>query len=156
MTAQELVQRLKDCRASIEAARPAETLRIAFNLLDFARTRIQTGGGNYNNVPFAPYNPNYAKRRKKAGYQADYVDFTRTGRLWANIVPAVTANTPGRTIVVVGARIPAQQDILNYQSTKPGGRPRGNILRPSEKELEAARAANQARLDNHLRKFGLK
>jgi hypothetical protein len=156
MTGEELKERIRLCKEAIERDRPKETLRIALNLLDAVRTRIQTGGGNFRNSPFTPYNPQYAKNRQRAGYQSDYVDFTRTGRLWANIAPQVVESTPEKTVVVISARLPAEQTKLNGQRNRPRRGPRGNILIPSEGELDFARAANQARLDQHLKNFGLK
>jgi hypothetical protein len=152
MDIKELHKRLVEARDAIIRDRPKETLRISLNLLDLVRTRIQTSGTNSKNVQFTPYSASYAKQRVKAGYQAGYVDFTRTGRLWANIAPFVVDNTREVTIVEISARNPDLQSILNYQSVLPGKKPRGNILTPTEKELAFLEAAHLARLRKHLEK----
>lgn len=147
----EFKERLILVKKTLEENRRPETLRIAFNLLDAVKARIQGGGISYSLVPFPPYSKQYAKKRAKDGYQADYVDFTRTGRLWANIVPMVIEDGNGITIVEIAARAPELQDILNWQANKPMATPRGNILLPSKDEEAFLRAAHIKRIQEALK-----
>jgi hypothetical protein len=47
--------------------------------------RVQEGGGNADGVPFREYAESTKKIRKSEGKQILFVDFTDTGRMWANI-----------------------------------------------------------------------
>lgn len=150
MNIEELNKRLIEARDAIIRDRPKETLRISLNLLDQVRTRIQTSGNNSKNVQFPPYSASYAKQRKRAGYQVGYVDFTRTGRLWGNIAPFIVDNTKEVTVVEISARNPDLQDVLNWQAPIPKATPRGNILTPTQAELDFVEAAHILRLRKHL------
>jgi len=141
MTPQEYKRRVAEVRKRLHEERPAETLRVANELLTQVKERIIGSGRNYQGNPFASYNPIYAKRRDEAGRQTQYVDFEFTGRMWASIRPEVTLNTPTTTEVTIKASNQGDQDKLNGQFRK-----RGNILRPTEQEIEFARQANADRI----------
>jgi hypothetical protein len=64
------------------------------------------------------------------------VDFTVTGRMLGSIRPFVLRQLEGTTEVVIKASNQTEQDKLNWQKTKPFGKPRGNILIPTQKEIE--------------------
>lgn len=147
----EFKDRLQKARDAIVEDRPRETLRISLNLLDAVRGRIQGGGINSAQMPFPPYSKGYAKSRKRAGYQVTYVDFTRTGRLWANVRPFIVEQAETFVIVEISARNPDLQDILNWQATKPKDDPRGNILLPTQKELNFVELAHLERIQKHLK-----
>jgi len=140
-TARQWVQDRIEAMRRLRENRPAETLRIAFDLNAAVQLRIQTRGQNFQERSFPPYTPGYAKRRAKAGFQVGYVDFTRTGRLWASVQPQLVQDTAEKTVVVTTARTPRDQDKLRGARRK-----RGNILQPSQKELDLANAANEERL----------
>lgn len=135
-------------RAGIQAMRAnraAETLRVTLDLIALVRLRVQAEGRDYREMDFAPYTPGYARQRAKAGYQADYVDFTRTGRLWASVQPEVTAQA-GDTLEILVS--PKGQD--NQDKARGARRKRGNILLPSEAEVAIARAANAERIRKYF------
>lgn len=141
MNAKDFAARL---RANIQALRDnqqAETLRITLDLIALIRLRVQTEGLDYQESEFAPYTPGYARQRAKAGYQTEYVDFTRTGRLWASVQPEVSAQSGDVIEVNVG---PRGQD--NIDKARGARRKRGNITLPSESELAIARAGNEERI----------
>lgn len=146
MNARDYIRNLRARLEALEAARPAETLRITLDLVALVKLRVQTRGENFRETPFAPYTSGYARQRAKAGYQVGYVDFTRTGRLWASVRPEVVKNEPGRTLIQVTARTADDQDKLRGARRK-----RGNILLPSEKEIEIARRSNRERIRKHLK-----
>jgi hypothetical protein len=88
-----------------------------------------------------PYTKQYAEKgRKKLGYQSEYVDFTRRGRMWANVKAKVTTTTNDTVTVVIKADLANEQLKLNGQARK-----RGNILTPSKYELQIAQLADKER-----------
>ena len=142
MTADEYKRNLREARLRLAAERPREALRITLDLMALVKLRIQTSGRDSNERRFAPYTGQYAKYgRQRKGYQSQYVDFTRTGRLWASVVPRVARNTSAATEILVAPRDAENAAKLAGQVAK-----RGNILIPTEQELEAARAANLERI----------
>ena len=146
MTPDEFIAKIQRAQRELDANREAETLRITFDLMAQVKDRIQTSGTDYQGAMFPPYTPSYAKYgRVKMGYQIRYVDFTRDGRLWASIQPFTVKKTVDVVEFEVAPRDSENQDKLNGQYAK-----RGNILLPSEKEIEAARQANNDRITKYL------
>lgn len=147
MALNKILDEIRRIKAELTANRQAEALRISFDQLALTKLRIQTRGESAAGGPFAPYVPAYAKERKAAGYQAGYVDFTRTGRLWAGIAPQVESSNVFSATVVIRATSQQGEDILAGQARK-----RGNVLTPSRAELDLVRAANRQRI---RKAFGL-
>lgn len=131
--------------AEMSANRDQDALLIALEIKALVQLRIQTRGYNFEETPFVPYTSQYAKRRKKEGYQVEYVDFTKTGRLWANVRPEVTQSTPTFTRVEITARDNRSQSKLQGAARK-----RGNILLISSKEEEILRRLNQDRINRYF------
>lgn len=146
MTPNEFKAEMKSRLNRLKANRDADVLRISFDLIAQVRLRVQTSGENYLDRPFNPYTPGYSKQRAKSGYQVGYVDFTRTGRLWASIRPEVISRTENVTTVETTAR--TAQDVNKLLGAR---RKRGNILLPSQGEIEIAREANRQRVLKYLR-----
>lgn len=147
MAFEAILNRIREIKANLTANREAEALRMAFDQVALLKLRIQTKGQDGNEQPFAPYVPAYAKDRKSAGYQAGYVDFTRTGRLWANVVPRVESATDTSVTVVIEGGEQRSKDIIQGAKRK-----RGNILQATAKEIELIRQANRERV---RRAFGV-
>lgn len=146
MTAEEYNTKIRQALRELDANREAETLRITFDLMVQVKDRIQTSGTDYQGYMFPPYTPAYAKYgRVKMGYQIRHVDFTREGRLWASIQPFTRKKTASTVEFDVAPRDSENQNKLNGQYAK-----RGNILLPSESEIEAARRANNLRVMKYL------
>jgi len=137
----DLINSLKEAKAQIIANREADALRIALDQVALVKLRIQSRGVNADGAKFEPYVPAYAKQRKNKGYQVEFVDFTRTGRLMASISPRVTSSSVFSATVVIGPDNPESEKILAGLSRK-----RGNILEPSEQELQIIREANRRRI----------
>lgn len=151
ITQQEFEQRVRNAINQLEETRPALALAIVQNLTSAIKLRVQQTGVNSDGAKFVPYNPVYAKYGRKAkGYQAGYVDFTRTGQMFRSIQPRVTENRLGFTGVEVKSLDPTGQTKLDGQAKK-----RGNIITPNEREIEAGRIANDARIRNILQQNGL-
>lgn len=142
-----IINRLNEIKQNLIDNREREVLLIALDQLALTKLRVQTKGQDSQERPFAPYVPGYAKERKAAGYQVGYVDFTRTGRLWANIQPRIESSTIFSATVVIEGSEQRSRDIVAGAARK-----RGNILQPSKSEIEFTRQANRRRI---LRAFGI-
>ena len=88
---------------------------------------------------------NETKEREKAGFQTGFPDFTRSGRLMANIQPEVIAETEETTTIRTSAK-----DQQNTDKLRGAAKKRGNILIPSKDEIELALLANQDRIQKYL------
>lgn len=136
MTFDEFQAKLNAVRTTVISNRARLALLAAHDLSATIKLRIQEKGEDANGSQFSPYTPQYAiKGRKQKGYQAEYVDFTRTGRMMANIQPQVASDTQQKTLVVITARSQQERAKLRGQ-----GRKRGNIIRPSQNEIAILRA----------------
>jgi len=145
MVLDSIIAKIRQIKADIISNREADALRIAFDLSALIKLRIQSSGQNAAGASFEGYVPPYAENRKKAGYQVGYVDFTRTGRLMANIRPRVeNSNVFSATVVIEGAD-QRSKDIINGAYRK-----RGNILEASPAEIALAEEANQSRLKKYV------
>lgn len=147
MALERLINRIREIKQNLINDREAEVLRIALDQLALTKLRIQTKGQNFNEQPFAPYTPAYKKNRQAAGYQVGYVDFTRTGRLWANVQPRIVASNIFSATVQIEGQEQRSKDIIRGAERK-----RGNILQPSKAEIELTRQANRRRV---LKAFGI-
>lgn len=141
MTPRDFASDLERRVAELNANRPRDVLQMALEFKALIQLRIQDRGYNFQERPFSPYTPAYAKNRQKSGYQAEYVDFTRTGRLWANVRPEVIENTETKTVVEITAR-----DDGNQRKLQGAVKKRGNILLPSQKEIDLLTQLNRERL----------
>lgn len=147
MALSNIIEQIRQIKQNLADNREAEALRIAFDQLALTKLRIQTKGQNFNEQPFPPYVPPYAKDRAAAGYQVGFVDFTRTGRMFAAVRPRVERSDIFSATVVIEATDQRAQDIIRGAQKK-----RGNILQPSKSEIEFVRDANRQRV---LKAFGI-
>ena len=146
MAFERLIQRIQQIKHDLAANREADATLIALDQIALTKLRIQTRGESPEGTPFLPYVPPYAKERKSKGYQVGYVDFTRTGRMWAAVRPfVVSSNVFSATIEIKGADQRAR-DIIAGAAKK-----RGNILKPSKQEIDLVRRANRERVLKYFR-----
>jgi hypothetical protein len=131
--------------AEMSANRDRDALNIALEIKALVQLRIQTRGYNFEETPFVPYTERYAKQRKDEGYQTEYVDFTKTGRLWANVRPEVAQSTPTVTTVEITAR-----DEGNQAKLRGAVRKRGNILLISAPEEDILTRLNEQRVNRYF------
>lgn len=136
-----IINRIRQIKHDLTANREADATRIALDQIALTKLRIQTTGQNSENQPFSPYVPPYAKQRQKAGYQVGYVDFTRSGRMWAAVRPFVVKSSVFSATIEIRGADQRAQDIIAGARAK-----RGNILRPSQQEIELSREANRQRV----------
>lgn len=144
MTAAQTAAKIRQNLADLRANRERELQIIGADLSTLIKLRIQGSGENYLNTKFSPYTPGYAKQRAKKGFQTSYVDFTRTGRLFASVYPDLKGNG---SIVEVVISAHGQDNIDKVEGAL---KKRGNILRPSQEELDLAEQANNARVAKYL------
>jgi len=135
MTLGEYVNQFARTLRELRSTKTERAVGVAGDVLAQVKRRVQTSGTNFRGVTFAPYSRLYATQRRKAGFQAAYVDFTRRGRLWNSINPFVQREGRFNTIVVVRPRDRENQQKLNKLSVLKN---RGNILIPSNTELAFA------------------
>lgn len=142
MTNEEMIRKFKqflDNQTGQEMER--RLLRVASDLKDNVRDRVQASGTNADNRPFAPYTIPYAKTRLKKGFQARKVDYTRTGRLFGSITPRLVSND-GQTIVIeIGPR--GRENELKLLgpgalASRKDGVSRGLITLPNQQEVNEA------------------
>lgn len=141
-----LLDKIADAKKQLEANREAEALRIAFDQVALLKLRIQQTGTDSTGSAFVPYTPGYEKQRKKAGFQTEYVDLTRSGSLFASIRPVVTSSNIFSATVEIGPQSTSEaQKLAGLEKKRPG------ILQPSEEELAVVRAANRERILKYFR-----
>lgn len=145
MRARDFIKKLRNNLQGWQARRDKELLTIALDLSAQVKFRIQSSGRDSNNQSFAPYTPIYSRVRARAGYQVQYVDFTRTGRLMANIKPEILSSDINGATVRITARDSGNQSKLVGALKK-----RGNILVPTQDEINDAFEAYAERAVNYL------
>ena len=131
--------------AEMSANRDRDALNIALEVKALVQLRIQTTGQNFEEVLFSPYTPAYTRNRQKAGYQTEYVDFTRSGNLWANVRPEVVESTDVKSVVEITAR-----DDRNQVKLQGAVKKRGNILLVSQSEADLIAQLNQQRVQRYF------
>jgi len=145
MTGRAFIAEWRQRLDNLNKQREAEALIIGTQLATLIKLRIQETGRNADGAAFAPYVPSYAKRRAKLGFQTQYVDFTRSGRLMANIRAYVANSNDTSTTIHITAR---EDD--NQLKLLGALRKRGNILRPNDAEQNTAQLLNADRLRKYL------
>jgi hypothetical protein len=142
MTPKEWLIRLITSKRAYEQQRVNLALKAGHDLLALIKLRNQTRGVDAQGVKYVPYTKDYAKRgRLDKGYQAEYVDFTRTGRMWNNIKVKSAQVTNDSTFLVIRADLAQEQAKLNGQAKK-----RGNILTPSVQEITLVQTLHKNRI----------
>ncbi len=131
--------------AEMSANRDRDVLTISLEAKALMQLRIQETGYNFQERPFSPYTPAYGRNRKKAGYQTEYVDFTRTGNLWANVRPEVVESTETMSVVEITAR-----DSSNQAKLQGAVKKRGNIILLSSKEVDLLFQLNEERVRRYF------
>ena len=146
MAFERIIARIRQIKHDLEANRESEATRIVLDQIALTKLRVQTKGESSTGAAFAPYVADYKKSRAKEGYQVGYVDFTRTGQMWAAVRPVVVSSSVFSATVEIQAANQRAQDIIA------GARPkRGNIVQPSKPEIELSRRANRERIEKAFR-----
>jgi len=142
----DLLNRIRGAKQRLIDEREADALRIANDQVALLKNRIQSSGVSASGNPFADYSEQYAEKRKTGGYQIDFVDFTVTGQMWANVrAQVVRSNVFSCTVEIAGANERAR-NIINGAAGK-----RGNILEPTADELQILRDLNRERILSKFR-----
>lgn len=145
MALEAIIRNLRERRQRLIDNRERKVVLIVLDQLAMIKLRIQREGKDFNEMPFAPYTDAYKKERGAAGYQVGYVDFTRTGRFWANTQPRVIQSDLFSTTVIIEGSEQRSKDIVRGAAKK-----RGNIYQPSKAEIEFTRQANRRRVFEDL------
>jgi hypothetical protein len=147
-TFEQYTERLKRAIAIIRNDRPRLALAASFDFNATIQLRINETGNNSDNVPFSAYTIPYAKNRNAAGFQVAHVDFTRTGRMFANTLPRVVSSDVDKTLIRIA---PSQQSEINKMRGQL--RKRGNIMKPSKQEIQILTAQYSKQIIKQI-KFG--
>lgn len=150
MDAKTFVQQQRALLASMEANAERECLIIANDLLALTRLRVNTQGLDSDGGQFASYSPQWARDRQRRGRQVAFVSFSDTGALWGAVAAKVEASSPGSVTVVITARDALSQDKLAGALVEPKRKPRGNILVPTDDEIDLAAEANRQRVAAYI------
>jgi hypothetical protein len=147
MTIDEFKERLQQAQAELIANASADCFVIAAQIKALVAFRVQSRGYSFEERPFSAYTKPYAKQRAKQGYQVNYVDFTKTGKLWNNVQPFVEESNEQFTRVVITARNAEDQRKLQGAVKK-----RGNILKLSDNELTLLRQLAAQRVRKYFQR----
>lgn len=131
-----LINGLNDLKARFEQMGRFQTedaLKAALNLAAAMKSRVQQEGLNSNEQKFEGYTPDYAERRKKAGYQVEQFDFTRTNQTMASVGPVVVASSATEVVVEIRSSTAEGQNRINGAFKK-----RGNIIANTQEEIDDA------------------
>lgn len=145
MAFEKLIERIRKIKADIINNREADALRIGLDLTALIKYRIQTRGQNADGAEFLPYTPFSKRMRAAQGYQIGFVDFTQTGRLWANIAPRIESSSVFSATVVIEGSEQRSKDLVQKFAPK-----RGNILKASKEEIALAENANRERIKKYI------
>lgn len=169
-------QRILEFIKELSKTRRDDTLLISKELLALIRLRVQNKGEKFNGSLFGRYSqavvPNWyfdkrhnstgAKNRlKKKGYfvsyvdfrqannlQTNYVDLTVSGKMWREAGAVVRSDTESRTVIQIGGTTNYSDRVIDYNSQR-----YGNILLPSDKEIDMVEKANFERVLKRLINF---
>lgn len=133
MILNDYLTRFRNSISEIQKSKTKRAIGVAMSVLAQTKKRIQDTGEDYQGLLYAPYTEKYKSTRKDDGFQVEYVDFTRTGRLWNSINPFIERDERFFTVVVLRPR-----DEKNQNKLKGLAENRGNILTPSSDELKLA------------------
>lgn len=143
---QALIDRLRQAKADLIANREADATVIALDQIALTKLRLQQTGTDSKGQKFEGYTEGYKAERKEAGFQVGFVDFTRRGRTLGSIHPVVVESSIFAATVKLEASDEQSRAILRGLSIK-----RGNILQPSEKELQILRLVNRKRIAKYFK-----
>lgn len=137
-------KRLRRVAKRMVDLRKTEALTIATEQIALLRDRWAKGE-NSDGQLFAKYAPSTVRQRTARGAQTSHVDFNLTGDMYKSLYPKIIKHNAHETVVRIMARGNDNELKLRTQSTK-GKPPRGNILQPSQFEIDIMRRANQKRV----------
>lgn len=140
MSIDEHMAKLKAGLADLARTQVQDAVLTTQDMIGFVKLRLAEGGGNASGSQFTDYSPIYSKKRAEKGLQTGFKDFNVTGRLYASILPEVKATQLGEVHVDI---VPRGSD----NQAKVAGQLKldGNILEPSQAEINDATQAHQSR-----------
>ena len=133
LTLPEYVKRLAKTVKELRETKTQRAVGVSGDVMAQVKRRLQTQGRDADGATFKAYTKLYKTVRQNKGFQTNFVDFTRSGRMLNSINPSVERDGRFNTIVVLKAGNKEDADKLKGNAYH-----RGNILRPSKKELAFA------------------
>ncbi len=140
MSIDEHMAKLRAGLADLARTQVQDALLTTQDMIGFVKLRLAEGGGNARGSQFTDYSPIYSKKRAEKGLQTGFKDFNVTGRLYASILPEVKATQFGEVHVDIVPRGADNQAKVAGQLKHDG-----NILEPSQTEINDATQAHQSR-----------
>ena len=140
MSIDEHMAKLRAGLADLARTQVQDALLTTQDMIGFVKLRLAEGGGNARGSQFTDYSPIYSKKRAEKGLQTGFKDFNVTGRLYASILPEVKATQLGEVHVDIVPRGADNQAKVAGQLKHDG-----NILEPSQTEINDATQAHQSR-----------
>lgn len=140
MSIDEHMAKLKAGLADLARTQVQDAVLTTQDMIGFVKLRLAEGGGNASGSQFTDYSPIYSKKRAEKGLQTGFKDFNVTGRLYASILPEVKATQLGEVHVDIVPRGADNQAKVAGQLNRDG-----NILEPSQTEINDATQAHQSR-----------
>lgn len=165
--------RLKLLIEDLNASREEDSIKVAVDLSAGIRKRVSNDKVNADGTPFGQYSNallprwffygksrtngadqkvrsgnyflSYAEFREINGLQSGDIDFLFTGEMWKNTGVVLVENNTDTCLVQIGGQTQRSQDILKWQEPK-----HGNIIEPSEKEINDVRSAHLERVNNKI------
>lgn len=145
----EYINELKARKERFLQERANTRLQIVVDLKAVIALRIQTTGKNYDDEDFEAYTPKYQAQKELEfeNARAGIVDFTRTGALWRNIKATIKEEGDIITVTLEADNDTDRAKLASFIKKW------GNILRPSQEEIDIVRQANLELINGTL--FGL-
>ena len=140
MSIDEHMAKLRAGLADLARTQVQDAVLTTQDMIGFVKLRLAEGGGNASGSQFTDYSPIYSKKRAEKGLQTGFKDFNVTGRLYASILPEVKATQLGEVHVDIVPRGADNQAKVAGQLNRDG-----NILEPSQTEINDATQAHQSR-----------
>ncbi len=151
MTLDQGTERIQRLLSELAETQVGDALLTTLDMIAFVKLRLAENGGNSQGGQFTDYSPIYAKKRAGKGLQQQFKDFNVTGQLYASIKPEVKAQRLGVVEVDIVPRGTDNEAKVAGQFKREGG----NILRPSQQEInDAIQAHTKRRLDRVKKLFG--
>lgn len=172
----DLAARFRVIIDEIEATRAEQSFLIAKELAATVRERVQnqkvdsdgSGFGGYstavvprwmlekralsqgakNTIRAGAWFQSYTDLRAANNLPTDAKNFTFSGAMWAQTGVTDIQGSNGITTVKIGGQTQYAKDILGFQEPQ-----HGNLLEPSEQEIQTVEAAHEERILNIINRF---
>ena len=133
---------------ALNDTRERESIIIGQELTALIRRRVQNEKVNSEGDIFGFYSPAWAKVREDNNLPTEAKDFTFTGEMWRDTGVLAADNTNASTTVVIGGQTQRAIELLAFNSERDG-----NLLAPSDEEIQFVTDAHEERVFTILNKY---